>query len=337
MHAVIGNEACDLDSVVSSLCLAHFLSVTSTGSALPVLQSSREDLSLRGDVVWLLEKVGVPLDQLIFLPEIQLTSIPELSITLVDHNNPSDALLPFVCDVVDHHKDQNRVNCTKDIRLVGSCATLVAERLLESPGYELKEVAATLLLGAILIDTNNLRSHATSTDEEIVARIRSVASLNGDELHDQLKRARNSVDALSTDELLRKDYKQPPPVGRLGLQLGFSTIQCLMSTLLIQRPQMAEEFEEFCHNRQLHFLVLLGVASEPHRRDIALYQPPHLPEAIPTDLADSVATFLESGESGLEAERILGEPFDGIILEQRDVSHTRKSILPKIVNFLEAV
>ena len=334
---MVGNESCDLDSVVSSLCLAHFLSVTSAVSALPVLQCPREDLPLREDVVWLLEKVGVPLDQLVFLPEIDFASIPELSVTLVDHNNPLDVLRPFVCDVVDHHQDQNQVSCTKDIRLVGSCATLVAERLLVSPGYELKQEVATLLLGAILIDTGNLSHHATSADKEAVAQLKPLANSDADELFDNLKRTRNATSALRTAELLCKDFKQPPPIGRLGLQLGFSTVLRLMSTFLSERQDVTQDLQEFCGSSGLHLLVLLGVANDPYRRDIALYQPPSLPECIPTDLADSVATFLESGESGLEAERILGEPFDGIILEQGDVSQTRKNILPKIVNFLEAM
>lgn len=283
------------------------------------------------------ERLGIPLDQLTFLPEIDLPSIPELSVTLVDHNNPMDTVRPFVSDVVDHHVDQNCISCTKDIRLVGSCATLVAERLLESPGYELQQEVATLLLGAILLDTDNLHNEAltTPTDVEVVAHIKPLSSADGDELHSHLETARNDIGSLTTAQLLRKDYKKPSPVGRLGLQLGFSTVRCLISALLSQRSTLSEDLREFCYKRGLHLLVLLGVATNPLRRDIALYQPPSLPAGIPTDLADSLATFVESDESGLEAERISGEPFDGIILQQGDIGQTRKKILPKMVSFLE--
>lgn len=57
---VIGNEAMDLDSMVSSLVCAYFLSVTSNGQefVIPVLNLPRGEMRLRKDNLLALERSG---------------------------------------------------------------------------------------------------------------------------------------------------------------------------------------------------------------------------------------------------------------------------------------
>ena len=75
----------------------------------------------------------------------------------------------------------------KTIELVGSCSTLVAEKLL-SLGV-LDSQMSSLLLGTILLDTINLDPNAgrtTDKDKEIVKRLQQTYSVAPDELYKAL-------------------------------------------------------------------------------------------------------------------------------------------------------
>ena len=61
VHVVIGNEACDADSCVSAICMAHALSEEAPDNALvlPVLAVRRADLRLQLERVHLLRRAGL--------------------------------------------------------------------------------------------------------------------------------------------------------------------------------------------------------------------------------------------------------------------------------------
>ena len=67
---VLGNEACDLDSAISALVLAQFLTFTDKYGVdtphIPVLNINRNDFPLKTEVVYFLEKLGISSDHLIF-------------------------------------------------------------------------------------------------------------------------------------------------------------------------------------------------------------------------------------------------------------------------------
>lgn len=87
LHIVFGNESFDLDSFVSSLIWAYILEcefdrIKSGGNSdyfaeplpnkcaiIPVVPLSREDIELRGDIVFLMRSLGLDLDSLIYLYE----------------------------------------------------------------------------------------------------------------------------------------------------------------------------------------------------------------------------------------------------------------------------
>lgn len=68
----IGNEALDLDSAVCSIVGAYVIAQTKvTSVALPVLNVLREDFRLRTETTFLFRTIGLDLDSLIFLDDIQ--------------------------------------------------------------------------------------------------------------------------------------------------------------------------------------------------------------------------------------------------------------------------
>lgn len=90
-HVVLGNEACDVDSMVCALTYAYFLSKTAQGEmlALPLLNIRQSELLLRSDNVFLLRQVALSPDLLLFRDQLDLRALQRagrLRLTLVDHN-----------------------------------------------------------------------------------------------------------------------------------------------------------------------------------------------------------------------------------------------------------
>ncbi|KAJ8383388.1 hypothetical protein AAFF_G00220880 [Aldrovandia affinis] len=92
-HVVLGNEACDLDSMVSALSFAYFLYKTSGSSGgrapVPVLNIPRAEFPLRSDSAFLLRESGLAAADLLFRDELDLQALHRaglLALTLVDHN-----------------------------------------------------------------------------------------------------------------------------------------------------------------------------------------------------------------------------------------------------------
>lgn len=158
VHVVMGNEACDLDSTVSALALAYFLAKTSVppkAAFIPVLNIPRTDFALRTETTFLLREHSIPDSSLIFRDEIDLAGLHRaglLSLTLVDHHvlpSTDAALEEAVVDVLDHRPLEREwaPSCQLTVELVGSCATLVTERIAQGPPGVLDRTTAALLHG----------------------------------------------------------------------------------------------------------------------------------------------------------------------------------------------
>ena len=266
---VLGNEAADADSVACAVSLAyafHAANDDDSRAYAPVVCVPREDFSLRAETLWLLESIGIDVSALTFDGEIPFGGLSRLvaggaiRLVLVDHNAlaSSSAYGVFadaVDAVVDHHHDEKKVPATAAAVIVptGSCATLVAEALVEErrasepavvddadrrpsdvsrvfsetvgatpPRLRHGDPRAALLLGAVLLDTQNLDASATRVhdrDRAVVPRLASLAGCGGDaadRFHAELKRRRLDQSLLSPRDLLRRDYKQWRFVPRAG-------------------------------------------------------------------------------------------------------------------------
>ncbi|XP_070692309.1 exopolyphosphatase PRUNE1 isoform X2 [Pempheris klunzingeri] len=155
-HVVLGNESCDIDSMVCALTYAYFLSKSHRDMlALPLLNIRRSDLSLRSDNVALLQQVCLPVDLLLFRDQLDLRALQRagrLRLTLVDHNilprSDSD-LEAAVVEVIDHHLLERppSPSCPVTVEMVGSCATLVTERIIQKAPEILDQQVAELLYG----------------------------------------------------------------------------------------------------------------------------------------------------------------------------------------------
>ncbi|KAF9029500.1 DHH phosphoesterase [Hymenopellis radicata] len=217
---VMGNEAGDLDSIASSITYAWLQS--QTRSAIPYIQISKDDLALRPENIYALSLAGItdPKSQLL-VPD-DVAPFPATKFALVDHNRlgsqfaSNDSLVEAI---IDHHEDErHHLDANpRTISPAGSCSSHIA---LLCPSTLPPELA-TLLLCAILIDTNGLKpgGKALQVDLDAVARLLPLISpsVQSTDLHnipslkalsDDLAERKADVSSLSPRDLLRRDYKE---------------------------------------------------------------------------------------------------------------------------------
>ena len=136
-----------------------------------------------------MQHIGIDHTHFIHYPEdFDPSNFHKLEVILVDHNVPDEKLLPFVKEIIDHHEDAETVQCTRVIETVGSCSTLVAERLLGDAEYEMAKEIATLLFAAILADTANLQNEGRTTDKDksVASQLKDLVEMSADELYNKV-------------------------------------------------------------------------------------------------------------------------------------------------------
>ncbi|KAK3266943.1 hypothetical protein CYMTET_24468 [Cymbomonas tetramitiformis] len=224
LTVVLGNEAADLDSMVCAIMYAFLLSQRATVDSprsVPVINIPRQDLSLRPDAVWILQQVGVDLQSLVFLDDLDLAALLASgrlhSLVLVDHNRLAARqadLEPAVVEILDHHMDEGMYgNSKRTITTVGSCTSLVAKAwhsrpealplLLSSSGLR------RLMRGVILLDTCNFdpsQGRGTPLDEQVIKEMVAAEPHDSEDLYEELRLRRFDISAMSTPDLLRKYY-----------------------------------------------------------------------------------------------------------------------------------
>ncbi|NWI87670.1 PRUN1 Exopolyphosphatase, partial [Pitta sordida] len=282
IHVVLGNEACDLDSTVSALAMAYFLAQSSPGARatfVPVLNIPRADFALRPETLFLLRDQGIPDSCLIFRDDIDLGGLHRaglLTLTLVDHHvlpGADAALEEAVVEVLDHRPlERGRARpCRVTVEPVGSCATLVTERIAQGPPGLLDRTTATLLHATILVDCINLSPAAgkvTPRDVACVALLeeRFPELPPRDSVFGALQGAKFDVTGLSTEQMLRKDLKV---LSSDELLLGVSGIYVDLETFLL-RPGLLQDLDAFCQARGYAGLVAMTVSfnerHEPTRK-----------------------------------------------------------------------
>jgi inorganic pyrophosphatase/exopolyphosphatase len=346
---VLGNEACDLDSVASALVHAQ-LNVDEP-VALPLLQCRRAEFRLRGDSRAALRRVGIDEAErsLLFLHDD--VSIDELRawhdagrlrLALVDHNRCTlpAPLAAAVRQVLDHHVDERRyVDDSlqlKCVRPTGSCATLVAQlaahRLV---GADADAAAAQLLLSAIVTDTINFdpKLNRTTPLDMAIARFLFDHSSNKsssavafdsycNDLFAEISRAKNDVSSLTPLELLQRDYKAAD-----APRLGFASLTLPLADFLAKADALAA-LDSFCAAQRLDTLVLCVALTEPtFRRQLALF-------SRDTTRFTNLLSFLPSQHSLALAplQSLSSEHF--ACWEQGDLTASRKAIAPLVTSRL---
>ncbi|KJE93246.1 hypothetical protein CAOG_04060 [Capsaspora owczarzaki ATCC 30864] len=297
LHVVMGNQASDLDSMATSIIHA-FTSAAhhhADNSSLPIIQNNtlivpmmnipRQDYRLRTEVAYMFAKIGLTPEMLVFVDDFDANVINArglLQVTLVDHNMLAPEQASFgssVVRILDHHSDDGHHAGIADrqVDLVGSCSTLMTERILASP--ELKATVldahvAALLLGTILVDTVNLdtvKGKTTQRDLDAAhALIGSASSFVArGQLFADLRREKFNHAALTSDELLRRDYKEDRST---NTAIGISSISMSVRELMQRDRSYARAIVRFATLRNLKVLAVMNSFFAPDfSRQLTIY------------------------------------------------------------------
>jgi exopolyphosphatase len=337
-HYVVGNESCDLDSVVSALVLArHYRAHLTQDSADndddgdelvdPLLPCRRAEFALRVDSLAVLSAAA--LAELRFLhDDVSLAQLERLHadarlrLTLVDHNRcvlPAP-LADAVVGVVDHH-ELTRQHAPARLQLqlvrrVGSCCTLVGQLV----AHAVTPSDAELLLRTIAVDTMNFDAalrRATPLDVAVARFLHRVAAppLAFEPFcaaaFALVRAAKDDVAAVPLADLLRRDYKSLPE-HRLGL-----------SSVPVPAARFDERvLAEFCADAGVDSLIVFAALTEPppigFRRELAVYSRDR-----------RLFAFFGGGDDD-------GDDSRRIQIFSQDVTESRKVVVPKLLAALNS-
>lgn len=341
-HVVLGNEACDVDSMVCALTYAYFLSKTAQSEklVLPLLNIRQSDLVLRSDNVYLLRQIGLSPDLLLFRDQLDLRALQRagrLRLTLVDHNvlpSSDSDLEGAVVEVIDHHMQEREPSpsCPVTVEMVGSCATLVTERIIQKAPEILDQQIAQLLYAAVLLDCVNMAPSAgkvTPKDSEFAAVLESrfPALPPRGALFQDLNNAKFDVSGLNTEQMLRKDMKSVSG----SLNVAISVLYIKLEDFL-QRPQLEAELSGFCLKFGFDLLLLMTISFTENKepmRELAVF-------SHSTTCREEVSLYLEQAHNPALSLCPISCPHPHITAYQQGNSlASRKKLLPIVKDFLK--
>lgn len=281
LHLVLGNQSADMDSIASAISYAY--AYDEQMAMVPLINISREDFALRGDVVYLMQKLSIEPKGLFFREDmpyfLRLAEEGYLRLILVDHNQLAPDQRPFepyVKSVIDHHHDE-KVNYPligkndKTVQSVGSCATLVAEKIFEKAKRVMPPDCAILLLGAILLDTGDLKDSNKVTPQDILAaaKLKKIAgAFYTDHFYAELYERKQAVDAKNPDGLLKKDYKI---FQEGGLLYGMASFPKGILWTISNRHEWQNALSGSVHEQKINCIMAMGTG--PEGKYLILYVP----------------------------------------------------------------
>ena len=304
---VIGNEAADLDSMASSVVYGYLRTLQNPKmTVLPVMPIPRADFHLRTEAVYVFKAAGINADDLIFFDEVDFNSLmANADLVLVDHNAPSASLEKFsskVVGILDHHVDSGLFPDANPriIETIGSNTSLVAREFFDG-GIEVSKEVAILLYGTILLDTVNLDEKAgrvTDADVEIAEKLLPISTLSQQQYFDKVQEEKFNVQGLSTNDLLRKDYKE----WTIGTtKLGIASALLPIQEWAEMDNNLATEFGQFTQSRNLNILLSMNAFTDPDfKRHLVIF-------SESKDEHDKLFTYLQSNGLDLKALEIAGQ------------------------------
>jgi len=240
-------------------------------------------------------------------------------IVLVDVSDPKgiDELIDIdkVVEVIDHRKlsyVQSFPNAKLHIDLVGSCATLIAERFQAVNILPSRDIAV-LLYSAIVSNTVNFTNNVTTQrDRDMGDWLKEIGSIEGGYV-DRMFEYKSNISKDNLEEIMREEFKFYEVKGdRVGV------VQLELSDAIRRVKELDNEVRR-----------ILGKIKDENSLDYLLLSVVDVVDSFNYFLTiDSDSTELFSNIFNL-SDMDKGVRYDGILM--------RKEIFPKVVEFLEKV
>ena len=265
-QVVVGNESADLDSIISANLLAYAYHKMGVEHVIPLINIERRDYKLRTESYGLLKRYDIDENDLIFIDDLEaafINNAGDAKIVVVDHNKLPDYLRAWdanVTAVFDHHQDVGMYAdaSPRIFATVGSCATLVAQFILEHAADIYKnEDFAILNISPILVDTVNLdpeQERVTDEDVAMVNKLKEFTSADLQKLYNDLQFMKSDVSALNSTDLLRKDYKQ---WANPKMTYGMASVPLSIAEWLKKGEDMGAAFTNYMEENNLELLVIM--------------------------------------------------------------------------------
>lgn len=337
-QVVVGNESADLDSIISANLLAYTYSKMGVKNIIPLINIKKQDYKLRTESYGLLKRYDIDENDLIFIDDINATIVSkpgDLKVIVVDHNKLPDNLRAWdanVTAVFDHHQDIDMYAAASPriFDTVGSCATLVANFVLDNaPDIYKNEEFAILNISPILVDTVNLdpeQQRVTDADIDVVNKLKVFVNTDLQKLYDDLQYMKSDVSALSSIDLLRKDYKQ---WANPKMTYGMASVPLSIANWLKKGEDIADACSDYMKENELEMLlVMTAYVEDSFKRELIVV-------AKSEDFMKGFISMLN--EKGLELSNYstqLDSTLPIATFNQGGLGFSRKKIQPLIEAFL---
>ena len=270
----------DLDSIASAIGYAYFAGHSNTTACdaskryVALYHAPKQDLQLRPENLFVLKQSRVDPDEHILWLDDLPSDLPSLAgrglcFALVDHNRLAAKFAApdeSVVGIIDHHDDEGHHLAARPRKIqvpTGSCSSLVTENFVKNnEGQSFPTELADLLVGAIMIDTGNVKAapkgKAVASDVEVFKILWPFTTLGGSQAQSlstqstgvDLKSVRQQTEhvwqqiadkkydlsSVGHRDLLRRDYKEYE-TELMGLRYGLSSVPMALSEWL-SRPDV---------------------------------------------------------------------------------------------------
>lgn len=256
MIYIIGHLKPDLDSAVSAVALKYLFDQADCfqrKNAVPVLASEANH-----ETKTIFAKFNIPLPQILTKDQIKT----EDTFVLVDHNEDSQRLEGIkteqITDIFDHHKIN--LNLNKPIFITvkpwGSTTTIIWW-LMDIVNVKPNKNLASLMLSAILSDTQGFKSSTTTEkDRVVVAELNKIAQIkNIDQLIREIFKAKSDISGLSNKQIITKDYKLYNFAGKKAFINQIETVE--QEKIVNQSEDLIKELEKLKKEMKLDYAICI--------------------------------------------------------------------------------
>lgn len=198
----IGHKNPDTDSALSAILAAKFGKEIFGFEITPAVASGINN------------ETKFILDFLKILPPRQMDKITDEMVILVDTTEPGQILEGLtdvnLAGIIDHHNLgglKSGKQILARIEPVGCTATVIY-KILQEKNIKIDRASAILMMACIISDTLNLTSPtATNDDKVVLEKLNKIAGLNFKSFVNDLFAAKSSLEGISTEDMITKDYK----------------------------------------------------------------------------------------------------------------------------------
>lgn len=364
-----------MDSCASSILTAYLYSIElgliesktkkidgSPALVLPLLNIPREDLNLRPDIKYLLQKTGIAPTSLPFMDDLTKLPLSKLSgakAFLVDHNKlvgPTKNIFESrVVGIIDHHDDEGAykseieaANGPRIIKKTGSCSSLVSTYFYSTLGAEVfknDKDLNMLALGPLLQDTSAMKSPKVEDPDreafKLYMEFLGVSKADVKELYNTLDTFKKDVSSLSGPEVLRKDYKEWAPEGQYkGGKIGISSMVKSLNWLFNTYDDFENDMTAWGKQRHLDVMVLncsyKSSETGKFHRDLLIWSPSDLESDRLLEVIEEIKEPLDLTPLQLR-NKVIAQDLKIHMFHQGNTKASRKQVAPLLKFHVQGV